>query len=380
MKKSKVAIISYYRWWSKRQKFFYEFYDNKGYDVEYYVSSYNHITKNFDNIDIPKVANIVSVSGYKNNLSLGRVISNIIFSLKVRKIIKVSNPEIIVILVPSNLLGFVTKNFSKKHKNTKIIVDILDLWPESFPISNKKKKLAGLLFYFWKKFRKMAIESADLVLLECNYYSRLLKNDLINKDFQVLYLQKSNGISVIDKRIDDEINFIYLGSINHIIDIEKMVKILSKINKARKVSIDIIGTGINEKKFINLLKENKITYKFWGPIFDEEKKIKIIQKAHFGLNIMKNTVSVGLTTKSIEYFESNIPIINSIPYDTEYFIDYYQAGFNIINEDISKVSNDIINLDSNKYMKLSRGVNKLFVEQFSTNTFENKLKNILEKI
>ncbi|KKF42413.1 hypothetical protein AF63_05120 [Streptococcus uberis Ab71] len=376
MKNEKVVIVSYYRWWDKRQKYFYELYKNKGYDVVYYVSSFNHITKKNDILDIPETAEIIPTPIYYSNFSLKRVFSNIIFSIKVMKKIDDIKPSTIIVLLPSNILSTFIARYSKKN-NTKLIVDILDLWPESLPINKAQKIILNPLLSMWKYLRTYSIRESDLVILECKYYYEVLKNELCEKDSKILYLQKSNGTNLMQKNIDDVIKFVYLGSINHIIDIELMVDLLKKVNLRKNVYVDIIGTGEREDYFINLLNQNNIKFKFWGPIFDNEKKLSILSKAHFGLNIMKDNVAVGLTTKSVEYLESNLPLINSIPFDTEELIKEYGAGYNIKLIPNREFVNNIVNLTNYEYNILAKNSRDLFWDKFSTNNFKKKLSEIL---
>jgi hypothetical protein len=44
---------------------------------------------------------------------------------------------------------------------------------------------------------------------------------------------------------------------------------------------------------------------------------------------MKDTVCVGLTMKSIDYFQARLPILNSIQADTAKIVDEYRIGINI---------------------------------------------------
>ena len=65
------------------------------------------------------------------------------------------------------------------------------------------------------------------------------------------------------------------------------------------------------------------------------KKKQIFDKCHFGLNIMKDTVCVGLTAKSIDYFQAGLPILNSIQIDTKDIVNKNLFGFNVT-DDIEK--------------------------------------------
>ena len=66
-----------------------------------------------------------------------------------------------------------------------------------------------------------------------------------------------------------------------------------------------------------------------GKIYNQEEKKGIFDSCHYGLNIMKPSVCVGLTMKSIDYFEFGLPIINNIKGDTWEAIEKYDCGVNL---------------------------------------------------
>ena len=115
---------------------------------------------------------------------------------------------------------------------------------------------------------------------------------------------------------------------------------------------------------------------YHGKIYDPQAKQDIFDKCHFGLNIMKNCVCVGLTMKSIDYFQHGLPIINNIPGDTAEIINKYKVGINI-DKDLksSCFLNDILN-NLNCYIKQKY----IYVlnEIFSVKNFYNKLDKIID--
>ncbi|WP_283651883.1 hypothetical protein [Enterococcus faecium] len=44
---------------------------------------------------------------------------------------------------------------------------------------------------------------------------------------------------------------------------------------------------------------------------------------------MKNTLKIGLTTKSMDYLCEGLPLINSVGSDTMELVKYYNAGLNL---------------------------------------------------
>ena len=66
-----------------------------------------------------------------------------------------------------------------------------------------------------------------------------------------------------------------------------------------------------------------------GVVFDESRKHEVMSRCHFGFNLMKPDVCVGLTMKSVDYFRHDLPILNNIPADTAELVDREQVGLNV---------------------------------------------------
>lgn len=85
---------------------------------------------------------------------------------------------------------------------------------------------------------------------------------------------------------------------------------------------------------------------------------------------MKNTVVVGLTMKSMDYFEAGLPIINNIHGDTWDIIANNKLGFNSDN------LSSIIDYD----ISLRKNVRNYFEDNFSVDAFERNIDNTLKAV
>jgi glycosyltransferase involved in cell wall biosynthesis len=122
---------------------------------------------------------------------------------------------------------------------------------------------------------------------------------------------------------------VYLGSMNHIIDIEGIRAVLRQLQTKINVRLHIIGDGESREKFLKALEEDQIDYEYHGLVYDEAEKTRIFARCDCGINMMKNSVCVGLTMKSVDYFCYGLPIINNIPGDTWTLVEQYDAGVNV---------------------------------------------------
>ena len=372
----KAIIISCFDWYDQRLELIYRYLKEKC-EVLVYISDYDHIKKK-EITNKNENCIYIHVPPYKKNLSFKRIFSHIFFSVNIKKILKEEKPDIIYALAPVNSLVYICARYKNKKK-CKLICDIIDLWPESLPMGNNRFIVP---YNIWRYLRNYALRKSDIIITECNYYIDRLKiankknvytlplfkkinvNDLKSVETYIDNLRINN-----DKRI---IKLGYVGSINNIIDIEAIKRVCIQLkNRYDIVLVKIIGDGENKNAFINMLKQVGCEVDFYGKIFDEKKKIKILGECDYGLNMMVDTVSVGLTTKSIDYLSYGLPLINNIKGDTWELVNTKKIGVNIQSE-----NNDIE--ISNK--KMHWNALNCFDNFFSEEVAQRLVSSIMDKL
>lgn len=230
------------------------------------------------------------------------------------------------------------------------------------------------------------MENADYIFFECGLYKKVLQKSIpATVNTGILYLCKEQSENaeklieqILQRPITDKkkISFSYLGSISHIIDMEGICRVLENIHAHGIITeIHIIGIGGNEKEFIEKLEKTQTKVYMHGAVYDEIEKIKLLANTDFGFNMMKNTVKVGLTTKSVDYFSMGIPIINNIKEDTWSLVEKYQAGFNVDNSNLEILSELIMRADiSEMKWNAKRVYEENFTEKHFLKTVSQALK------
>ncbi|ALU14145.1 glycosyl transferase GT4 family [Eubacterium limosum] len=375
----KAVLISCFDYYEIRMKYIEKNLLRKNYNVEIICSDFDHLLKE-KNKSGKKNYIMVNTIPYYKNISLKRIYSHYKFAKDVAKIVQQLEPDLVWGLIPPNFLVKFLGKIKRKNFKIKLIYDVIDMWPETFPKRNKKIMMP--LFYIWKRIRNNGLNKADAIITECDLYKNELKKNSPDKKINTLYITKEsvNTNNFIKDRIDqNQLNICYLGSINSLIDIPQTVSILKAINKYKKVKLHIIGKGENEKYFLNELEKNFIDFIFYGAIFDETEKNLILNKCCFGLNIMKKEVFVGLTMKSIDYFKMAVPILNNIKGDTEKLVDHYHIGFNI-NTNLDSLAVRIAQLKTNEYLKMVENTKTLYNNEFSENAINIKIEDVFHQI
>lgn len=350
----------------------------KGYECTYITSDFNHNTK--QHYKVEDLSNCIQIptKPYHKNISPNRILSHIRFAKDAFVKVQQLQPDLIYVEVPPNSLCRQAGRYKKKHPNTKLIVDIFDMWPESFP-NNRAKKLLKLPFRIWAQFRNCGLPKADLVLTECDLFRTSLQKYLKNTPNQTLYLCRPDTITdkvqpVADR---DAIHLCYLGSINNIIDIPTIATLIGQVQKLRPVVLHIIGDGESKDAFISAAEDTGAQVHFHGKIYDAAQKQAIFDQCSFGLNIMKDSVFIGLTMKSLDYFSGGLPIINTIAGDTCSLVQEKGIGINLDRAHPEYAVQLLVENTPEENFRMRQAVLEVFRRNFTQQIFSDTLHKLI---
>lgn len=367
----KVVIVNCFDTYENRLDIVHGFLKDQGYDVTIVQSDYRHFKKNYRD-ETKEDFVFVKTKSYRKNLSFARLKSHYIFSKDAFNIIEKIKPDVLYVFAPPNSLMKDAVKYKLKHKEVKLIFDLIDLWPETMPIGIKKWPP----FLLWSSLRDNNLKYADLVITECDLYQEILKEKLKGINTKTIYLAKKN-IETVSKHnfSDDEIHLAYLGSINNIIDILKIKKIIQEINEIKPVKLHIIGDGEKKRELVESVQKTGATVIYHGKVYDSQKKQEIFDNCHFGLNIMKDSVCVGLTMKSIDYFQHGLPIINNIPSDTARMVQTYGVGINVLGMKAGQTNFKVEDFTQDSILHMKKKSIKLYEKFFSIESCINEYKS-----
>lgn len=343
-----------------------------------YCSNFDHFKKSHVNF-INEDYKAIKVPTYKKNISFMRLFSYTIFSLKLLANLELKQYDIIYICVPPNSSAFVGLLYKFMFKKL-VVIDVVDLWPEGFPLSQMIKVFIEILT---KPLRNLLFKQADLILTQSDYF----RDKLNFSDSKCKTLLMGSSIqpiveSPLQESLKDCIRLLYLGSLNTIIDIDSLVEITRKLAKYRKVHLTVIGGGERleylqeEIKNIHL----NVTTAFYGICFDSEIKEKEFSKAHFGYNGYIDSTEIALSYKSLEYLANGIPLLNSTKGDTANLVKETGCGFNFHPRDIDVLVAKILGLDDNTHATIKTRAIEVFESNFSWAVFQERLSSLLEDI
>ena len=305
----------------------------RGFEAEMIASDFDHAAKKKRSVDKP-CYHVIETVPYRKNISIQRLYSHRRFSADAFDYIKDKKADILWLTVPQNSNAEIAGKYRKLYPDARIIIDIVDLWPESMPLKNSER----WPFSMWAYVRNHALKDADRIVLECELYHEKLGKQLAGLDVTVMpWLKRlppwqsrfADEESAAEAEPDAKLRLFYLGAINNIIDIPEICSIISCFCRRMPVSLDIIGTGERAEEFVSEVEKAGAEVVFHGPVYDERRKQEIMDSCDYGLNIMRDTVCVGISMKSIDYLAGGLPVINNLPGDIRALIESEGLGFNV---------------------------------------------------
>ena len=362
----KAVIVSSSYSYLERVELLKEYYEGKGYDTTVLLTDFIHANKSYATWKRQGYI-FVNTKSYRRNISIDRLYSHHKFAKDVAVQLDKMEIDLLHVLIPANSLTKVAKQYKHKNPNVTLCLDIIDLWPETMPINKFKKTYP---FEYWRKLRDDYLGNADRIYCECNLFVKVMGRE-DDKRFKTLYWVKSDEpVMSRPKLHKDEMHLCYLGSINNVIDIGYVVSMCEELVKNRKVVLHIIGDGEKREELLKRVKDTRVDVIYHGLVYESKEKQEIFDECHFGLNIMKPSVCVGLTMKSLDYFQAGLPMINNIDGDTAEMIETYDIGFN----GYDALLKNIDNLRLEDFLAMRENVKKLYYEKFTKVAFVKRLE------
>ena len=374
MSEKKTAyIFDVYDDYEIRLRYVRDVFAEKGYQVTVYLSDFDHFHKEKYKKK-REDCEYIDVLPYSRNFSYARIHSHMKFAESCLKIQKEKPADLVYVMVPPNSMSRQFGLHHKKNPDYQLIFDLCDMWPESFP-SKGIKPILAIPFSVWAWMRNSSMKYADLIMSECDLFSDLIRKYVPAEKLKTFWLCRKQIVKEVKDVESDILTFAYIGSINHVVDVDSIVSVLAELKKQTKLKFHIIGDGESRERMISLLDENQIDYEYHGLVFDEEEKRKIFAKCHYGFNMMRDTACIGLTMKSLDYFAYDLPIINNVPADTARMVDENHLGFNIndIHNDIRK----ILTVKDEDYRSMRQNVISFHQNHLSEEVFKKKLASYL---
>ena len=371
----RAIVVNYTNSYEQRAQLVREDLEKNGCETTVFMSDILHREKR-RRTDQKDGFHFVRTLMYKKNISPARLLSLWDFSRRALGYMKKEAPDLLYVFVPANSSAHFAKKYKKAHGDCTLVFDVNDLWPETLPVPSRFKNLFPLRI--WRNLRDRALGAADVVIGECDLFSDRLKSRA-PECFPATVLMPSAQRMLPESdaaRDEDALTLGYLGSVNNIIDIDAIASLVREACKARPVRVEIVGTGERMGEFTKALESAGARVTCHGLIFGEEEKQKIFDHCDFGINMMRESVVVGLSLKSVDYLRMRLPVVNNLPGDIARFLEDFGAGINV-GSDPAESARRILSVTREENDAMRERAAKLFSEKFTPEVFFRDLDGVL---
>ncbi len=313
------------------------------------ASDYDHRNKKHYELESDTVVSdngvvnhYIHVPAYSKNLSFARIRGNFMFGRGVRRFLKGTTNEydLIYCIVPSasGVLG--CRHYLKTHK-TKLVVDVMDLLPESLLPIIGDNFLTRLVLWPWFRFSRKAYKTAHFITGESKEYSGIAHQCNPNVPYTYTYLgidmSKINEIISERKKElpnNDTIRICYGGNLGNSYDFDAIINALVYLGKnGVKYSMYFIGGGDKEESVKNKVAETGVNATVTGIVCYQE-YIELMSQCDIGLNVFKKGTKIVHSYKFNDYAACGLYIISNLHGETEEMIAEYDCG--VTSDNISK--------------------------------------------
>lgn len=375
-----------------------------GHQVVQFISNFEHRSKTFrgNSYEIKNYGPLYDIHvipglSYKSHISLDRIRYERRFGHNFLKYAKtLQKPDCIVLAEPSICYYDIIFNWLKKGLKTKIIIDLIDIWPELFHllIPRSLDGLARMVFsplYFWR--RRLYKNADGLVAVSKNYQEIALKihafraplTDVVywsipEKEIHAEFDLSDEKIKqMISLKKAEEVWCVYAGTLGENYDIYSIIEAGKRLKERyapERFKLLIAGDGPLKDYCNDNSNDSGVT--FLGRL-DSGNLAELFKKCDFALSTYKGRSTVAMPIKAFDYLAFGLPLVNSLKRDLGYFVETKSVGINYVAESVDSLFDAICNLveDTDKRIRMKQNALSLSSE-FSEQKQYAKFVKVIE--
>jgi len=370
-----------------------------GYKVTWWSSNFFHATKSYrEKIEQKPGVEIVLIPTpeYKENVSLKRIWNHYIFAKSFKNIAekRQDKPDVIIVSCPPLFAAKASVQIAKKL-GIKCVIDVQDLWPESFEMI-LPSKIGKAFLWPLRKYSDSIYNSADALVAVSRIYLQRALSVCEDKSKPSLVLHLGIDLSLFDafykkenpsafNKKRGEFWIIYIGSIGKNYDIETVLKCARSLMVSHQnIRFFIAGNGPYLSKMKRIAAENNLTNCEFTGWLNFEAMISLLKQSDVGLNTIVYKSKISFPNKVFDYMTAGMPIINSISGEFENLLNSENIGLQYIAENQDSLKGAILYLYNHPEERkiMGRNARRLVEEKFDRNKtylgFEKFLRDLVK--
>jgi len=349
---------------------------------------WSHSRRQRSSLSVEDSCNIVMIKtlAYNKNISLKRFLSHFLFSLKTFLFLLKSKRKYDAILTIAPVENLFLTSLYAKFTKVRLIIDVLDLWPDLFIEAFPKKLhfLGKILLYPYRLMADFSYKSANHITSVSKTYthfafSRSSRVDVENSSY--FYLgAPANNERVSPKKKEQRFSCLFAGQFGHNYDIQTILEVALKC-QTNQLDIDfyLAGDGFKLqliKKYIALHHLDNTYLVGW---LSSQELIDLSAKCHVGLNSYTKNATQSVPTKLFDYMSMGLCILNSLNGESANLVVEEKLGFNYSAEDTSSLYELIKQISNDSKLVTDICVRNYlsFNVKYSFDSIYNNMKNLI---
>ncbi len=342
----------------------------RGHEVTWWISDFIHRSKTHrargDISDplLPPGIRVVGVHStpYSRNISWERIQYEKSYGKEFLCLaVKEVAPDLIVMGDPALFFGSYILTFREKAR-CKMVLDVIDLWPELFAVALPKwlRPVSHFIFYPLFLRRRKLVESCDgVVAVSRDYLNTSLAGQDKKKPNTVVYWgidTKSHNTAVVNSILDNELQAfrarfvltaVYAGTLGDAYDMNIIIAAI-KQSKAQNLPIGFIvaGDGPRKQSFADMTGPYASHLKFVGALPASD-MTTLYSNSDVGLMTYAVGSTVAMPIKFFDYLVGGLAILNSLDRDVRAVIQEHGVGLNYHPSDIQDLIHKLKHLAQN---------------------------------
>lgn len=371
----------------------------RGHEVTWWLSNFEHRSKSFradgrlTDSSLPSTVNIISVpsSFYAKNISLSRVRYEYLFGRNFIDIAeKATKPDVIVLADPSLFYSEPVMRYAKKT-GAKVVLDVLDLWPEQFQVALLRflRPLGRLIFLPLYRRRQRLVDAVDAVVGVTKDHLRAV-NPPKGKPSLVAYLGLDFNKFVVDRQraVPEKIQFfvqesdlvvIYAGTLGEAYDMGTVLTAAHMaINHNNRIKFIFAGDGPYSQSVRALSEHFPDNVLFIGKVSADELP-SIYNLCHVGICSYSKDSTVTMPVKLYDYLAGGLFILYSIQGEIDTILSQNSCGIHYGPANHEELSMLFLKLASNLDIKTKNIKSASLSEGFDERLQHSNMAHFIEQ-
>lgn len=376
-----------------------------GHRVVWWISNFEHRSKTFrspgwEDIHVNPnfMIRVVPSTPYTSHISLGRIRYEKTFARRLcERAAESDNPDIIILAEPALFVSPFVLKLIRQWK-IKLVVDILDLWPELFHIALPMwlAKMGRLIFFPLYMRRAALFKRADAIVSATKDYLDVAQRIVDKPISAVVYLGVDvygiqAGMLASDilpealrerQKAPRELWAIYAGTLGNNYDIPTILLAAELLAaKVCPVTILIAGDGPLKSEVLAAIERKNLKNLIYVGSLSAQAITQLYGHCDIALSTYIAGSTVSMPLKAYDYIAAGLPIVNSLDRELGSIIREKHIGLQYEPQNPVSLSEAIQKLAGNLEMRKEMSENaKCLASSFNEADQHRKFVDIVERL